>query len=512
MSLPGFISSLFKRNPVSMQVPDKLLTSIDSGPRMSAMPFVTRNNLRRLTHLDLLDYAKSGYSPDEIMDVLCRAHPDVSQAVWEFTTLCNTGLTLTVENPGGSAKRQQDWLNDFVRSLDFGFEGDPAYTEDRSLERLVNTTHASMYVRGAACCELLVDRQLTPLSFYPRPPTRVEFVRDPKRPDRHIPYWNNGSGVRVPIDNNRFFYQAVGYDPDDPYGTSMIEPVLTVVFFQVRLLTDLAQISRRVGFPRVDVAYDEEIVIANAKRILGLGADISELKKYVYEHRRRFESNFQNTQPEDPLCHDKGVNVSYLESKYGAQAVDATSLMELLSQQICSACKMLPSLMGRSKRSAAGNSDEEVALFMQFLAAVQRGSSRYFGAAFTTALRLNGMRGYVVAHYPSIELRSPTEVEQWVTTRIHNQAKLCYARVITLDEFRQSLRRLPGAVPAVVVSDKKMWEIVEVLAKVDVNQIERSGPSTQDRDSKNKKNNTFDNSVNARDLLIQRLHGGRYDG
>jgi hypothetical protein len=93
----------------------------------------------------------------------------------------------------------------------------------------------------------------------------------------------------------------------------------------------------------------------------------------------------------------------------------------------------------------------------------------------------------VKAKFGPLELRSDTEIEQWVSTAIINSCRKALLRVISLGELRQKLRREPGPVPELNdIEEKELWAIVEKIAAIEPKSVERGGDSTQDRDSKNK--------------------------
>ncbi len=470
-------------------MPRRVMTSVGTGNGSNAgMPiFDSRRQQYRVSTLDLLNMAESGYKAEEMIDILIDCHPDVSHAVWACTTLTNTGLALLARNEQGKrSQHHEKWLSGFVNRMTHGSPG--RYYEDHSLNSLVDVTTLSLFVRGAACSEVVVNGRCEPLYVWPRESGYVDFQSDNKT-GRHVPYWKPPGAMTegTKIDNDRFFYQVLGHRIDDPYGVSPILSVLSIVYFQLKLLVDLAQIVNKVGFPRPDITVDEKAMIELAKQRAGTAFSLTEIKDFIDDYMSIVKSDYATLNPEDPLFHLDSVKVSYLESKSGAQVFDVRSLMYLIGQQICSAMKTLPSLMGRSEGKTETFASAEVALYKAQIRRIQNTQEAYFTRIFTRCMNMAGLRGTVKAQFGPLELRSDTEIEQWESTRIVNLCRKALLRVLSLDELRQKLRRETGALPELTdINEEELWKKVEMISNVKPLQAERSGESTADRDSKNK--------------------------
>jgi len=286
----------------------------------------------------------------------------------------------------------------------------------------------------------------------------------------------------VKVDNGRFFY--VQYDPrdDEPNGVSPILPVLSMVWMQIRILVDLAEIMKKVGFPRVDIQLLEEVLIKNAPP--NIRTDAVKLQAYLDDTVEHYRSAYLEVQPEDAYVHSDSIKIGMLESKSGSQAFDVRALMEIVDQQISSALKTLPTLLGRSTGKTGTFSDSQIKLYKATIESMQRVSEMMLSRLLTKALHFSGRRGQVVVKYVSVELRSETEVEQWQATKINNEMLSFLLYVTDFDSMRRNIARTPGALPDVEIEDKEARELVkELLGRGENKPVERSGPGTQKRDS-----------------------------
>ncbi|MCK4248370.1 MAG: hypothetical protein KAX15_01165, partial [Candidatus Omnitrophica bacterium] len=143
---------------------------------LSKVSFLSRRHKEYHT-VDLTQYADT-FSADKMLDILIDSNPDVSQAVYSFLRVCNSGFFYKVKNMDGSVNEGgQAKINEWVRRLDYQ-QTNKGFKEDRSFNSLVNKMHLSFFVKGACCSEVVLNKSLEPVYIVPVSPSSIDFKRD----------------------------------------------------------------------------------------------------------------------------------------------------------------------------------------------------------------------------------------------------------------------------------------------------------------------------------------------
>ncbi|MCY8369066.1 hypothetical protein MOD02_21455, partial [Bacillus spizizenii] len=105
------------------------------------------------------------YSPKRLLSILKHNHPDVSQAIWNFKIIGNSGYTARVTKLDGRSEHEsgQKLIDNFIRKLDF-YSSD-GFEKSRSLDRLIDQMFDSALVRGAISLEMVMDSEFTDVMF-----------------------------------------------------------------------------------------------------------------------------------------------------------------------------------------------------------------------------------------------------------------------------------------------------------------------------------------------------------
>jgi len=434
--------------------------------------FVPDTSFRRST-LDLLQLAESGYTPSQILDVLVAAHPDVSKCVRDAVNISDTPVHLVATNASGQqSATNSSWLSAFCDNL----IADPARRDDNfnaaAIWEIRRAFRKSLMLRGAVCCELIVSKRLEPLGIYLRDPDRVSFADD------GTPLWSTGI-KDIPVNNGRVFYMPFDRSFSDASPVSDILPVLSCIWFQLRVFTDLAQIIKKVGWPRVDIEIIEKVIIDNAPPDIRANPD--KLRNYVQSVIAEIKSSYERLNPEDGFVHTDAARISLVESKGGAQSFDVRSLMQVLDQQIVTALKSMPSLLGRSAGKTSTFAQAEIEVYRFYARSLQRAAAAFEARVLTACLNLAGKRGHVLVNYAPIELRSPTEIEQWRSTQITNACASWVMGVVTFDEARSAIRANDGSLPDLDEESRKRAQDFMLARAMNIKaeqQVERSSPAT----------------------------------
>jgi len=436
--------------------------------------------------------------------VLIDSNPDVSQALYSFLRMCNSGHRIKVIGLDGKENiKGQDSIDKWMKKLNYQ-QNNHGFKEDRSINSLINKLHMSFFVKGAASLEIALTQSLEPSFFAPINPTSIYFK---EKDDELIPYQNQPSGDRKKgkwegnykeINIPSFFYQPFDARLDDVYGVCPILPALQIIFFQMQILQDLQLVVLKAGYPRVDIELMEEILIQNAPPLIK--NDAKKLTAWLNERKSAIETEYTNIKPDDAAIHFDSVKLKYFEAQKGVGSFDARALIEVVDAQVVASLKSLATLMGRNRGKTETYASAEVVLYIKGVEAIQQISGQLMSRALTFSLNMFGIQGYVLFEYLPIELRSKTELAQWDSIRIHNN--LIYL-LLGMKNLNDTSVELTGHAPSgTIPKDKELRDVILAILKA-------KSPDNVDRPSEGNKKNSAQNNNNFRtaDDLLNRING-----
>jgi len=203
----------------------------------------------------------------EVYRFLRDAIPDISDAVWTWKRLCQTGYDIEVVNSSSSQaeKRAERLLEDLNKRVNSG---------DRGMDGLLDIFYTSLFTYGAAAVEIVLSQSRE--SIWDVVPVDVWTVRFRREKDGLHPYQVH-EGREIPLSKDRFVYVGLDRDGTNPYGRSMLRAIPFVVKIQQRLLEDMAKATHNAGWAKLHVQYTPE------ERLRG---------ESVEAYRERIEANF----------------------------------------------------------------------------------------------------------------------------------------------------------------------------------------------------------------------------
>ncbi len=435
---------------------------------------------------DLTQYANKTSS--QLLDILIDSNPDVSQALFSFLRMCNSGHTFQVVDQDGKAfKEGQKVMDSWVKELELE-QTNKGFKEDRSLNSLINKTHLSFFTKGAASGEVVLTERFKPNYLVAVDPDTIWFKQNqdqyskgelipwqiqPFGTDRKMGTWE-GSYKRLDIPS--FFYQPLDPRLDDVYGVCPILPVLQIIFFQLQILQDLQAVVHKAGYPRISIKVLEETLIKNAPPTIK--HDAKALSTWLSAQKTALENEYKEINPEDAIIHYDSVDIKYLETNKGMGSYDARALIEIIDSQLIASLKSLSTLMGRHKGRTETYASAEVQLYIKGVEAIQAVSSLYLSRQLTFCLNMFGLQGYVIFKYLPIELRSKTELAQWDSIRIKNNLVLVALKMKSFDECAIELT---GHAP---VGEAPENDLILALLGVQYPQYERPSSSSNNNDNR----------------------------
>lgn len=184
----------------------------------------------------------------QVYRFLRDAIPDISDAVWTWKRLCQTGYDIEILEASSDAAR--DRATRLLQELDRRVNGG-----DRGMEGLLDIFYTSLFTYGAAALEIV----LTPSreSIADVVPVDVWTVRFRRENGVLQPYQVH-DGQEIPLPRERFIYVGLDRDGTNPYGRSMLRSIPFVVKIQQRLFEDMAKATHNAGWAKLHVRYTPE--------------------------------------------------------------------------------------------------------------------------------------------------------------------------------------------------------------------------------------------------------------
>jgi len=271
-------------------------------------------------------------TPFEMLQVyrfLRDAIPDISDAVWTWKRLCQTGydIEITGESSGVAKRRAArllDALNRRVNSCDRGMDG------------LLDIFYASLFTYGAAAFEIV----LTPSreSIHDVVPIDVWTVRFRREADGTLQPFQVHNGETIDLPRARFLYVGLDRDGTNPYGRSMLRAIPFVVKIQQRLLEDMAKATHNAGWSKLHVQYTPD------ERQRGESQEAHHERVRANLHTLR--DKMQGLETDQNLVTYDNVRISLLRGDQHAQVFYQNH--KVIEEQVITGMHLMPILLGRN--------------------------------------------------------------------------------------------------------------------------------------------------------------------
>jgi hypothetical protein len=264
----------------------------------------------------------------QVYRFLRDAIPDVSDGVWTWKRLCQTGYDIEVLNASSdlAKRRAERTLLELDQRVNSG---------DRGMDGLLDVFYTSLFTYGAAALEIVLSQSRE--SIWDVVPVDVWTVRFRRENGCLQAYQvQNGEAVKLPME--RFIYVGLDRDGTNPYGRSMLRSIPFVVKIQQRLLEDMAKATRNAGWSKLHVKYAPE------ERQRGESAEA---------YTQRISANFDDLrkrlsglETDQNLVTYDNVQVEVVGGGQRAQVFYENQ--KAIEEQVITAMHLMPILLGRN--------------------------------------------------------------------------------------------------------------------------------------------------------------------
>lgn len=373
------------------------------------------------------------YPPKKILEILKNNHPDVSQAVWNFKIIGNSGYRVKVTLLDGKTEHKsgQKLIDDFLLRLDYYYS--EGFEKTRSIDKLADELIEHALIRGATAIEMVMDRNFEDVLYFTAiDPDTIVFER---QKGRLIPYQNASTG-KIKLDIPTFFYEGLDETATDPYGTSPFLSVIQTIAFHLQVLEDLKAIIHNQGYGKYDIKIIEEVLL---KRMpISIRNNEAKKQEWLNQQLQLIIDMYSKLDPDAAFVHFDSVEVDMVEASKAM--VDPQKIMAVIDAMMNNALKQFSTLMGRR---STGQTEQyakmEIKIFMKSVQRIQRLIESILSRALTKYLNINGMQGYVFFKFNDTEIRTELEKVNFEQIAIQNAQRKRDNGWITQDEAAEEI-------------------------------------------------------------------------
>jgi hypothetical protein len=256
------------------------------------------------------------------------AIPDISDAVWTWKRLCQTGYDIEiVEASSDIAKRRAERL---LHDLDVRVN-----TGDRGMDGLLDIFLASLFTYGSAAMEIVLSQSRE--SIWDVVPVDVWTIRFRRENGRLQAYQiHDGNEIRLPMD--RFIYVGLDRDGTNPYGRSMLRCIPFVVRIQQRLIEDMAKATHNAGWSKLHVKYTPD----ERQR----GESPEAYAQRTHETFEQLRAKVTGIETDQNLVTYDNVSIDVVRGDQHAQAFYDNH--KAVEEQVITGMHLMPILLGRN--------------------------------------------------------------------------------------------------------------------------------------------------------------------
>ncbi len=401
---------------------------------------------RQYQSVDLSSVNVSTLSPQQLIDLLSDADPDVSLAMWNFLMLvCGEwqvdARTYTdEEDPVAS-----DAVNNILNGINTKWGG---------FQNLLYQWTMSVLLEGACSGETIPSDDLKDVhDIVPVTPWTIYFQRDANQ-DLIVYQWQpmiaNGmvNNFEQPPDiasianhtygaagfrlMNTATFGYVPYMPmvDDPYGRMPFASVFQIIILDNQLLQDLRRWAHINAWGRIDVSIIQDMV----QKLMppAVQANRKDLITFINTYISDVAKEYNNLNPDDTFIHLDNVKVGSVDSSGKTMQVD--NLIKAIERKKFRSLRMLPILMGSNEGTTETHGTVQWEIMVRSIESMQTCVATLANTLLTVALRLKGISAHAVLSFESVRSTDRLLDAQTESLEIKNAATKRDEGWITQDE------------------------------------------------------------------------------
>jgi len=404
----------------------RLFLSSRGKPRTKTRPVLRRSLVFNTPNQYLQSFAPL---PDNVPFQMLEVYrylrdniPDLSDAVWTWKRLCNTGFRLVwSDNVSELLKREaQEVIEKLNRRMNHGEGG---------LTHLLDIVYTSLFTYGASAMEIVFSPRGS--QIYDVVPVDVWTIRF---------RWEDGDWqayqvyaeetIRLP--RERFVYIALDRDGSNPYGRSLFRSLPFVVRIQQRLMEDMSRAMHNAGWARLHVQYKPE----------PRGTDETE-----EEYQNRLDANLEqvrnqmsNLGVDQNVVTFDNIGISVVQ---GAQRFSAYyETQRAIEEQIITGAHMMPILLGRNYGTTETYGTVQYEIMNRQVDTINQSLARILERIYQLELAMHGIQAEFTVQPHSNSTADTLKKSLIETRRINALLQLLQSGIISKEETRKAVEQI----------------------------------------------------------------------
>lgn len=396
-------------------------------------------------HLTDVYSTRTANDSRELIATLANMDPDVSAAINAFLSVAGSvDPMVTAYNEAdeidtdGIAMGQQ-LLAVLTTTNDYTL----GYSDKPSVDSLCADHRYMMLLRGGSACELVLDKTYVPSELRTVDPATLTWNQT--APGVYKPVQTpTGSNEEIDLNIPTFFTSNFHQSPLGKYTYSPFVSAINTIASRTLVINELYRIMKIVGYPRVDVAVLEDVLMKSAPAAFRNQPD--KIRGYVQAELNSIRDTIANLGSGDAFVHSNAIDAKIINDKNPSAGIQIQGVIDVLNAQNQAALKVMPAVVGKANNGQVAST--EARLFALNADALNRAVASLFTKAFTLAARLAGFAGRIEVNFPPVELRPRMELEPQLTMKASRLAQDLSRGLISDIEYSMEMYGrppLPGA-------------------------------------------------------------------
>lgn len=361
-------------------------------------------------------------TPFEMLRVyrfLADAIPDVSDGIWTWKRLCQTGYDREIvgASSDGARQRAERMLEALDRRVNSG---------DRGMDGLLDIVYNQLFTYGAAALEIVLSPSRD--SIWDIVPVDVPSVRF-RRESGGLQAYQLHQGEEIKLPMERFIYLGLDRDGTNPYGRSMLRSIPFVIKIQQRLIEDMAKATHNIGWSKMHVQYTPE------------PAQKGETQE---AYRARMAANVETLRnglarigPDQNLVTTDNVKIAVLRGDQQAHVFYDNH--KAIEEQVITGMHLMPILLGRNYGTTETYGTAQFEIINRQVEAVNRSVKRLLERVYNFELAMLWGQGHAKVHLRHNRTVDALRDAQARNTEIRNARDLMALGLITPEQAAQRL-------------------------------------------------------------------------
>lgn len=345
--------------------------------------------------------------------------PDLSDAVWTWKRLCNTGFKFVwSETTSEGAKWEaQECIEQLNRRMNHGEGG---------LTHLLDILYTSLFTYGASAMEIVFSPRGS--QIYDVVPVDVWTVRF-RWEDGEWQAYQVHAEETIRLPRERFVYIALDRDGTNPYGRSLFRSLPYVVRIQQRLMEDMARAMHNAGWARLHVQYKPE------------PRGVNETEE---EYQNRMDANLEEVRNQmSNLGVDQNVvtfdNIGISVVQGGQRSPSYYDTQRAIEEQIITGTHTMPILLGRNYGTTETYGTVQYEIMNRQVDTINQTLARVFERIYRLELALHGIRAEFTIQPNSNSTADALKKSLIETRRINSLIQLFQLGIMSKEELRKAV-------------------------------------------------------------------------